>query len=83
MHSNLTNTTNMSQQQRQSALQNIPRVVVRPAWNNAIAVLYLPKVRMHRQHTDPVLTGNRVSTSSSHTRTSTPCSRPVFCLPSC
>ncbi|KAF1361904.1 hypothetical protein EJ07DRAFT_109748 [Lizonia empirigonia] len=33
----------MSQQQRQSALRNIPRVVVRPAWDNAIAVLYLPK----------------------------------------
>jgi hypothetical protein len=33
----------MPQQQRQSALRNIPRVVVQPAWQNSIAVSYLPK----------------------------------------
>ncbi|KAF2996395.1 hypothetical protein E8E13_001100 [Curvularia kusanoi] len=33
----------MPQQQRQSALGNIARVVVRPTWENLIAVSYLPK----------------------------------------
>jgi hypothetical protein len=29
----------------QSALRNVPKVVVRPAWENAVACSYLPKVR--------------------------------------
>jgi hypothetical protein len=39
-------TTNMPQQQRQSALKNIPRVVIWPTWENVVATSYLFKVRL-------------------------------------
>jgi hypothetical protein len=40
-------TRQMSQphQQPQSAIRNIPRVVVKPTWDNLVACSYLPKVR--------------------------------------
>lgn len=75
--------TDMPEQQRQSALSSIPRVIFWPTWDNAVAVSYLPKVSEVPTHYFTVLTGNRVLSSSSATPTFILCSGLAFCLPSC
>jgi hypothetical protein len=41
--------TTMSQPEAQSALNNIPRVVVKPTWDNIVAATYLVKVLEKKQ----------------------------------
>ena len=71
-----TNIDTMSQQGVQSALGNIPRVVVQPTVDNVIASTYLVKVlEVILALLAHMLTGNRASSSSSRTRSCTLCSR--------